>query len=711
MPRFSYPAIVFAALFPIVAIAQLTVPCTDALAATGFTATPYDDAGDVVTLTGTIRNGGLAPASVPWTVQKDGVTLQSGNVSVANFGTAAITVLWRPGDFGRHTLELIVDPAGTLHDCTDNNHARVTVTPVALASVSVMRSDVFSASPFSVTVTLTDPAPSGGTQVSIQSSSALIATQQIVVPPGSTGVAVVMQPAVTGTITGVTLTASHALVSKSVAVNVHPPQIDIIAPPNPIVLAVWVGSSGEKYYGVKIQVSLAANAPSGGIVIPLATDSPSIASVPESVTIPAGGHESAQVMVRLADVPADTAFTLNAGSGFDLKSRQFILKAVAPKEIAGIASPPIYDGSPGGGIVSEVRMNTEVLRAGGIVVHPVSSDPSLIAVADITVPQFSRAASLYLPVRTTLTQKTVTVTAGEAHADITLLPPTFVSFKLVNTTGYVVNELYGSQPLVGTLKFSQIIQTSEPLVIALMSNNPAVTVPPSITMTTWQSVSIPITTSAVQADVPVTITATTGPLTISVPITIQSMRVKSLLTPASIAAGDIPGMALEMTGPLTSAGDAVPVWTDKPALVSVSNPVIANSHMQGAFYAGVGSPDADTEVTIFAGREPHVVSSHFTVRAQMLANFTVSKTTMKAGEANATATITLRDGVPRFRSFTVTMSSDDPRIYVPPTVVIPEYNQTATIPFSAPWVTAPITVNLTASAGNVTKTIPITVQP
>ncbi len=108
-----------------------------------------------------------------------------------------------------------------------------TSTTSALSSLALSPTSVTGGASSVGTVTLTAPAPSGGTAVSLTSSNAAVAVpSSVTVPGGQSGASFAASTNTVGAPTSVTVTASAAGVSRTAVLTVNPPSSGTLAAPS-----------------------------------------------------------------------------------------------------------------------------------------------------------------------------------------------------------------------------------------------------------------------------------------------------------------------------------------------------------------------------------------------------------------------------------------------------------------------------------------------
>ena len=260
---------------------------------TGATSSPTA----TVTLNGPAPSGGAlvflssnnAAASVP----ANGVTVPAGATSatftVTTSAVATSTSVTISGSYGGGTQT-----------------ATLTVVPPVPSSLTLSPSSVTggTSSPTG-TVTLNGPAPSGGALVSLSSSNAAasVPANGVTVPAGATSATFTVTTSAVATSTSVTISGAYGGGTQTATLTVIPPVLSSLTlNPTSVVGGPLGPSTGT--------VTLNAPAPAGGAQVALSSSNPSAASVPPTVTIPAG-TTSATFTVTTNPVIGSTTVTIS----------------------------------------------------------------------------------------------------------------------------------------------------------------------------------------------------------------------------------------------------------------------------------------------------------------------------------------------------------------------------------------------------------------
>jgi trimeric autotransporter adhesin len=158
--------------------------------------------------------------------------------------------------------------------------------PETLSALSLNPTTTSGTNGSSGEVTIGAPAPTDGFTVDLQSSAPSVASvpASAEVPSGSTGTGFTVTTADVTTATTVTITATVGTTSLSATLTVNPPP-PVVAALQSVTISPGSVSGGGNATGT---VTLTTAAPAGGARVLLASSNTAAASVPASVTVPAG---------------------------------------------------------------------------------------------------------------------------------------------------------------------------------------------------------------------------------------------------------------------------------------------------------------------------------------------------------------------------------------------------------------------------------------
>jgi hypothetical protein len=187
--------------------------------------------------------------------------------------------------------------------------------------------------------------------------------------------------------------------------------------------------------------SLTSAAPSGGAVVTLTSSNTSAATVPASVTIPAGAF-SATFTVSTASVTASTSLTISGAFGGTARSATLtVTPPPAPPPPASLSTLAVNPASVIGGASSQGTVTlTSAAPAGGFAVSLSSSNTAAATVpASVSVAQGATSATFAIATSAVTTSTPVTITASAAGvtrtATLTVNPPPQTATLTVTATG------------------------------------------------------------------------------------------------------------------------------------------------------------------------------------------------------------------------------------------------------------------------------------
>jgi hypothetical protein len=276
----------------------------------------------------------------------------------------------------------------------------------------------------------------------------------------------------------------------------------LLAPPNPISslsLSPTSVTGGTSSTGT---VTLKQAAPTGGAVVSLTRSNPSAATVPPSVTVPAG-QKTATFGVTTFAVATSTTVTVTASYSGGTQSATL---TVAPPIVTGVSVSPtsVNGGTPATGTVTL----TGPAPPSGANVTLSSSNPSAAAVPGTAVVAAGSTTATFgvttfdVPSSTSVTF-TAVYNGSAAYGSLTVTPTPVLSSVTLNPPTILAGAI-----ATGTATLTNPAPTGGAVVTLSSSNTSAATVPGSITIQAGStSANFNVTTLSVAADTTVTISA------------------------------------------------------------------------------------------------------------------------------------------------------------------------------------------------------------
>ena len=409
-----------------------------------------------------------APAPVGGTV----VNLASSNIGVI---TVDATVTIPEGetsstfdiDANPVSLDTSVSVSASLYET--NQSVLLTILCPFPSSLVYTNAPVSGGTSTTGTITISGPAPVGGTVVSLASSSlsALVPTS-VTIPAGQ-------MTATFAVSTNLVSNDTSAVISATVYGVKVKSTLSILGPK---VSAVTVASASIASTATTTgTVTLSTNAPVGGKVVTLSSSNTGVATVPVSVTVPAGSN-TATFTITAGTVAANTSVTITAATN---GSTGTATVTVTPPVAALSGITTNVAAVTGGVAVTGTVTLTRAAPTGGTVVTLASSSTTLGTVpASVTVAAGATTATFTITTKAVTAASTLTVTGtylGVAKsASITVNPVRLVSTLTLNPTS-----VKGGTNSTGTVTLTG--PATEAVVVTLTSGTTTVArVPTSVTV-------------------------------------------------------------------------------------------------------------------------------------------------------------------------------------------------------------------------------------
>lgn len=446
--------------------------------------------------TGTVRLDGEAVAGTRVELSQSGLhcSLPAHIDFLAGETQRSFTVTAPPLTVGDQTVTVV----GTL----EGNSAVGTVVVEAnqIASMTLGSTNVLGGTLIDCSITLARPAAASGFTVPLNNntpSCCTIIPSSVTVPPGATSVNFQIQTFGVSVTTTTTISCNKDGYNRHLtALTVRALEFDTVFNPNPV--------KGGNTSTATVTLRNGEVAPAGGIILNITSGSPSIASVPTTVTIP-GGASSVTFAVNTSVIANDTDVVISVGTASGIQ-RPFTLsvKGIAILSL-GISPNSVVGGIPSTGTITIDKP----APAGGFVVNLSSNKPSVAAgPATAIVPAGSTTATFTITTFPVSTSQTATITATHGSftqtANITVNPATIQSLVLNPTS------VRGGVSSTGTITLSSPAPTGG-LVVTLTSSRPEfVSHPVTVTIPAGSSsATFTVNTTQVTLTVGVQFTATT----------------------------------------------------------------------------------------------------------------------------------------------------------------------------------------------------------
>lgn len=368
--------------------------------------------------TGTVTLGSPAPsggAVVALTRSNASVVTVPPNVTVpAGQTSAPFTITTSP--VGASTAVTI-----TASYAAGSRSATLTVTPAVLTSVSVSPVSVAGGTPSTGTVSFNGPAPAAGRIVSLSSSNPSAATVPGTVTVVSSSATFSITTLGVASSTNVTITAVNGGVTKTAILTVTPapPALSaIIVNPTTVVATASVNGTA----------TLNQPAPAGGAVVALSSSDPAVASVPASITVPAGSTSDG-FGITTYSVPGDASVTISGSYGGVGKTAALSVIATFSLTLDD-GSGPIY-----------TKLNTVGVKGhvAPAIVGPRVLVRGTLGAQNVTVTPASNGAFTLPSLTLALGSNAISVTGTSGSQSVGPVPGTYVYDNVVPTASVILN--------------------------------------------------------------------------------------------------------------------------------------------------------------------------------------------------------------------------------------------------------------------------------
>ena len=470
--------------------------------------------------TGTVTLSAPAPASGAV------VALLSNNTAAAQVSTSVrVSAGTTTAAFTVTTSPVAANASLTISATLGSTQtAGFTVTAPAPNSVALSPSSVLGGTSSAGTVTLTGPAPSGGSVVTLTSSNTAAAQvpASVTVASGATTATFTITTSGVASNASVTISGTHG-VTKTATLTVTAAALASVGL-NPASVTGGTSSTGT--------VTLTGPAPSGGAVVTLTSSNTSAAHLPASVTV-ASGATTATFTITTSAVASNASVTISGTHGV---TETATLTVTA----AALSSVSLNPASVTGGTSSTGTVTlTGPAPSGGAVVTLTSSNTSAAHLpASVTVAAGATTATF--TITTSAVASNASVTISGTHG-VTKTATLTVTAAALASVGLSPASVTGGTSSTGTVTLTGPAPSGGAVVTLTSSNTSAAHLPASVTVASGATTAtFTITTSAVASNASVTISGTHG-VTETATLTVTAAALSSVsLNPASVTAGHPP---------------------------------------------------------------------------------------------------------------------------------------------------------------------------
>jgi hypothetical protein len=461
------------------------------------------------------------------------------------------------------------------------------------------------------------------------------------------------------------------------------------------------GSSISSY--VRIDVA----APAAGVVVSLSSTNTARATVPASVTVPAG-KVTASFTVKTYAVTSNSTVAIRATYNGVMKS---VTVTLTPSKLVTLAGPANVAGPSS--TKGTVQLDGTAPSSGLVVSLSSSKSSALSVPSSVTVGAGKSSATFVIGVGTVTVDTSVTITATGGGATKTLAvkvsPATLAPLTFTPTT------IYGGKTTKGTVSLYQPAPTGG-AVVNLSSSAPGVLpVPASVTIPAGaKSASFTLTSVSGMPSTAATITATHRVTTRTAKVTVSPAPIvvsKITLTPNPVGSQSPVTATFQLSGAAPAGGTSVTITSSNATLFPIGGTfTVPAGQSKLVLTRTTGNVSTATNVVVTATANGVSITYTLPLKPWALNSLAVSSTSVISYSA-VTATVTLTGPAPAGGA-TVAMSAPQVSALILPTTVFVPAGQTAvSFQMTAKKVDLNTDVLIGASGGTKTDLEKITVVP
>ncbi len=437
-------------------------------------------------------------------------------------------------------------------------------------------------------------------------------------------------------------------------------------------------------------VNLSAPASTGGATVTLTNNNNSVVTTNSSFLIPAGATNGTFNIATVLSLTTTAVVAITATVEGDSKSANI---TVSPWLTAlTLSNDTVTGGNPVGGRITIYRNAPN----GGVNVNMASTVPAVASVpAIVTVPAGLNTATFDVTTTGVANPQTVDISATylglTRTVTLTVVPARLYSLSFIPTV------VSGGTSISGIVQLDGGAPNGIGVTVALLADNPAVTVPATVViLPQTSSIQFPATTLFVAANTSVNITAQyAGDTRAAVVDVLRANLISLTLSPDVIQGGNSTTGTVGLDAPAATGGVNVPISSNNPGIASVPVSVqIPSGSTNASFQVDTTIVVVQTIVTITATRGPATLNSNLTVNPITFA-VTVNPISVTGGQGSL-GTVTLTEIAPAGGA-TINLSSGNVNVTVPTSIIIPALGNSATFSITTVPVTANISVLITAS--------------
>lgn len=488
---------------------------------------------------------------------------------------------------------------------------------LTLTGLTLDPTAVVGPAPSTGTVTISAPAPLGGTAIALSSNNgAATVPLNVTIPEGATSANFNVTTTSVPSQVVATITANLNSTNATADLTVNPNGLtEITVTPVSVI-------GGNNAQGV---VRISTPAPAGGASIQLNSNNVPVASVPSIVLIPQG-QTSGTFTVVTNPTPNDALVTLKATYGTSTVQTQITVKA--PTLTGLVISQPSVVG--GNSVQATITLDGKA-PSGGAPISMESSDTNVATVpAFVTVPANATSAVFVIVTKVVPLDSGVTI-KGTYHA-ISRSDDLIVTSQKIQSVTFTPNPAVGGSTVQGRVTLAGPAAGS--ITVSLQSSSPLALVPQSVTIATGQTfANFNITTKTVTVPSAVTILATFGASVQQGTLNLEPLNLANftLSSNATFERQTIIG-TVTLNGPALAGGAVVQLSQTNPAAATIPTSVtIPQGQTSKTFNVTAAAVTSTQFTTITATRGTVALQQQLSVSPIMLESVQLNSYSVTGG--------------------------------------------------------------------------------
>ncbi len=247
--------------------------------------------------------------------------------------------------------------------------------------------------------------------------------------------------------------------------------------------------------------------------------------------------------------------------------------------------------------------------------------------------------------------------------------------------------------------------------VNLSSNTQGVTVPATTTIISGATTAtFAVATVPTPTPIVATIRVTANGLAFTAPLTVNPPNLSNMsVSPNPAIGGTSPTGTVQLNGLAPAGGIVVGLSSESKNAVVGTNVKVAAGSSYANFPISTLAVPTPTALNLTAKQGGISQSTVLTLNPPALSSFILNPSSASGG-TQVTGTVTLT-GIAPAGGANIKLSSNNPAVLVPPSVIVPEGASSLNVPITPSGVAATTTVTLAASLGNVSKSAPLTINP